>query len=274
VQPDFSLSYLTTAELTPPEAVTVAAQAGYRYAGVRMLPSVPGGLAFPLMNDPAMLRETQARIADTGVGVFDIEIIRLGPDTNVAAFEPFLEAGGRLGARTVLVAGDDTDEARLTERFAALCDLGRPYGLTMDLEFMPFSAVRDLAAAMRIVGGADRDNGGILVDALHFDRSASSFEDLAKVPRQWLHYLQICDAPAEQPKTIEEMIHTARAERLRPGEGGLDLVAIFAALPRDVPVSIEVPTLELAKTVSAVERAALAREAAARVLAALPPERT
>ena len=66
---------------------------------------------------------------------------------------------------------------------------------------------------------------GVLVDALHFDRSNSSIAELGRVPAHRLHYWQLCDGPTERPATTEEMIHAARYERMFPGEGGIDLVS-------------------------------------------------
>jgi sugar phosphate isomerase/epimerase len=40
-----------------------------------------------------------------------------------------------------------------------------------------------------------------------------------------------------------------------PGEGGLDLLSLVRALPSDLPISLEIPTVELAKTVGPLERA-------------------
>ena len=57
-----------------------------------------------------------------------------------------------------------------------------PYGLTADLEFMPWTYVPDLATANKIVAQAGQPNAGVLVDALHFDRSNSSIAELARVP--------------------------------------------------------------------------------------------
>ncbi len=263
----FSLAHLTILDQAPPAAIGVAACAGYRYAGLRLLPATPDGVAYPLMADAALLRDTLACMAATGVGVFDLEIVRLGPATDPRGFLPLFETGARLSARAVLVAGDDPDPARLCERFALLCDLGAPFGLSMDLEFMPWTTVPDLAAAVRIVGAAARPNGGILVDALHFDRSGSNPAELAALPRAWLHYVQLCDAPSGRPADTAAMIHTARAERMFPGEGGIDLDAILHPLPRDLPVSLEVPTATLARTLDPTARARRAREAAASVLA-------
>jgi sugar phosphate isomerase/epimerase len=273
--PKLALAQLMALELSPPEMVRLAAQTGCQAAGIRMIPVVPGGVAYPLMDDLAMLRETQRAVADTGVTIGDLEIAMLKPDTDVAWFLPFLEAGAKLGAKHVLVAGYDPDEGRLTATFAAFCDAAVPFGLTADLEFMPWSEVPDLASTIRIVSAAARPNGGVLLDALHFDRSGSRIEDIARVPRASLNYWQLCDGPREKPTTIEGLLHAARAERMFPGEGGIDLMSLVRAMPADLPISIEVPTAELARTVGPLERArrAVARthELLARVAVELVP---
>lgn len=43
------------------------------------------------------------------------------------------------------------------------------------------------------------------------------------------------------PADEQELIYQARAARQVPGEGGLDLHGLMAALPATLPVSIEVP---------------------------------
>jgi sugar phosphate isomerase/epimerase len=228
--------------LAPPEMVRLAADTGCTAAGIRLLPAAPGGPHHPLMDDPAMLRETLAVIADTGVGILDLEVIRLNADFRVETFAPFLATGEQLGARHILVAGDDPDEARLTASFATLCEAAQRHGLTADLECMPWTTVPDLGSAARIVAAAGHPNGGVLVDALHFARSASTLADVAALPRAWLRYAQICDGVVPGPTTVDGLIFDARCERLLPGEGGIDLTALFATLPADLPISIEVPS--------------------------------
>ncbi|MEX8518349.1 MAG: sugar phosphate isomerase/epimerase family protein [Leptothrix sp. (in: b-proteobacteria)] len=242
----YSLAYLTSNTLTPPQAVRLAAQLGYRCVGLRLLPNAAGAPQQLLLGQPAVLRETVAALDETGVGVFDLEIIRIGADFDPRTCLPLLEAGAALKAKAVLVAGDDPDLARLTDRYARLCELMQPFGLSADLEFMPWTAVPDAQAALRVVAGAGQpSNAGILVDALHVARSGTTLDDLRAIPRALLHYAQICDAPTcaqiGRPFTVEEMIHTARCERLLPGEGGIELRALFDALPSDLPVSVEVP---------------------------------
>jgi sugar phosphate isomerase/epimerase len=271
MMPPFSLAALTALELPPAGLIDVAAGCGYDRVGLRLLPAVPGGIAYPLMEDEAGLKETIARLDATGIAVADLEVVAFRPETEIASFSAFFETGARLGAKHILVAAYDPDLGRFTDRYAGFCAAAAPYGLTADLEFMPWTFVPDLATANRIVAQAGKPNAGVLVDALHFDRSKGSIGEIAQIPVHRLHYWQLCDGPAEPPATTEEMMHAARAERMFPGEGGIDLVALARAMPADITVSIEVPTTELAKTVDATARAARALKAARGVIAAARP---
>lgn len=244
--PPFSLAQLTWLPFSPPELVSLAGRAGYDYAGLRLLPAMPGGVAYALMDDPPMLRETLVRMDDTGVRILDLELIRLTPEARPDAYGRFFETGQRLGAQAVLVAGDDPDEGRLVANFAALCEAARPYGLSADLEFMPWTTVRSAADALRVVEAAGKANAGVLVDALHWARSGSTLADVAAIPAHRLHYAQLCDAQGPMPTTVEGLLHTARVERLLPGEGDIDLVGLCSALPRNLPVSVEMPSQSLA----------------------------
>ena len=238
----FSLAQLMALPFTPPQMLRLAAQTGCAAAGIRLLPAAPGGVAHNLMADVVMLRETKAVLANTGVGVFDLEVIRLNEHFELRDFMPFMDVGAQLSAAHILVAGDDPDEARTTANFAALCAAAARFGLTCDLEFMPWTGVPNLRAAKRIVAAAAQPNGGVLVDALHFARSHSQLDELDDVPRAWLHYAQMCDGAVPGPSTREGLIFDARCERLLPGEGGIALRELFAHLPSDLPISIEVPS--------------------------------
>jgi sugar phosphate isomerase/epimerase len=266
--PPFSLAALTVLELAPPALIDVAAACGYDHVGIRLLPAVLGGLAYPLMDDEAALKETLARLDATGITVADLEVVAFRPETEIAAFSAFFETGARLGARHILVAAYDPDLDRFTDRYARFCEAAAPYGLTADLEFMPWTHVPNLATANRIVAQIGQANAGVLVDALHFDRSNSLIGELTRVPAERLHYWQLCDGPAEPPATTEEMMHAARYERMFPGEGGIALAALTRAMPENIVVSIEVPTASLAKTVDAKTRAQRALDAARRVIGA------
>ncbi|MSP88980.1 MAG: sugar phosphate isomerase/epimerase [Alphaproteobacteria bacterium] len=263
-----SLSYYTVPELTPPEAVTVAAAAGCRHVGLRLLGSQPGRDPMPIMTDTALRRETLDRLADSGLSVLDVNTARLIPETEIAAFGPFLELAAEFGARHILASGDDPDEARLTANFAGLAEAAHRLGLTIDIEFVPWFSVNDLNAAAQMVRAVDAPNLGITVDALHFDRSAGSCDELAHLPPAWFRYAQICDAPAGGRRDRDALIHAAVRERLFPGEGAIDLIGLLRALPPGIPLALEIPTEQLAKSVGALERVRRAVAATRRVLAA------
>ena len=117
--------------------------------------------------------------------MLDVEILRLKPDTLVANFEALLAVGADFGASELLVAGNDPDEQRLTDNFAALCDLAAPYGLHPHLEFMPWTDAKDLTQATRIVENAGRANGCVLVDAQGEVVGEGPPEEIAKIAKSY-----------------------------------------------------------------------------------------
>ncbi len=248
------LAALTVLELSPPDMVSCAAEAGFTSIGLRLLPPTAEEIQHPMVGDTPLVRETARRLADTGIPVLDIELFRLKPDTNVEDYRAALETGARLGAREVLLAGNDPDEARLTDRFAQFCEMAHAYGMGANLEPMPWTDVRNFAQGARIVDAAGHGNGGIVIDPIHFDRGGSRAEEIAAVPTVRLRYMQLCDAPAERPTETETLLHQARAERLMPGDGGLDLRGILRAVPPDLPISLEIPMRTLTRTMPALER--------------------
>ena len=273
-QRPISLCALTALELAPPDLVSAAAAAGYTHVGLRLVAASPTEPQREMVGDTPMVRETRARLDATGLQALDIEVLRLRPETLVARdLLPAIETGAWLGAKHALVVGNDPVESRLADRYAELCDLAARYGVSPELEFMSFSDVKSLAQAERVVERAGRANAGIVVDAYHVSRTGCRLSDIARIPPSRFRYLQLCDAPAAIPPTVEATLAEARAERRFPGEGELDLVSLVRAMPPDIPVALEVPTLGLAKTVGAVERARRAIAGARRVLAAAEPGR-
>jgi len=228
---------------------------------------MPGGVAYPLMEDQAGLKETLARLEATGITVADLEVVALRPETEIAAFSAFFETGARLGARHILVAAYDPRPRPVQGSLCGLLRGRSSYGLSADLEFMPWTYAPDLSTANSIVAQVGQPNAGVLVDALHFDRSRSSIDELARVPAHRLHYWQICDGPAERPTTTEAMLHAARYERMFPGEAASISSRWRRRHAADITVSIEVPTAELAKTMDAKARAQRALTAARNVIA-------
>jgi len=216
------------------------------------------------------MRTTKVRLAANGIEVLDIELARISPDDDPRDFERFLDAGAELGARHVITQLPDPDRSRKIDKFARLCELARPLGLTVDLEFPSWTETPDLREAIRVVRAADQPNAGILVDLLHFARSGSSIADLRQTPAEWFHFVHVCDAPPGVPATNEGLIHTARFERRFPGEGGINVHGILDALPTGLPYALEIPRATLVAQVGGKEHARLAISAARAYLDRMP----
>ena len=251
-----ALAALTVLELPSPEQVAVAAPAGYSHVGLRLIPVA--GQTLPAFEQ----RELERRLDDTGIRVLDVEVFRVDENTQVAQFEPTLALGARLRASEILVHGADADEGRLVDTFSKLCELAARYGINANIEPMPWVEVSTVAKARRVLHKAAMQNSALLVDPIHFFRADNTFADLAGAP---LRYLQFCDAHAGRPAEVQELIRQARGDRLFPGEGGLDLEGLLRALPRGLPVSVEVPharplaPLERARRALAATRSLLSR---------------
>lgn len=252
---ELSLAHLTVLDATPPELVTVAAAAGFRQIGIRLAatPSV-GVPPYDMLGDTPVLRETLARLADTGVSVLDVEFLRFEPQEPKGIPDGFLEAGARLGAQYVLVMSAEPLESRTLARFCDLCERAQAYGLHVCLEFAIYTGVKTLADAARLVKQSGCSNASVLVDALHFSRSGGWPSDIAGVDASLFRYAQICDAAAVIPRAASDLIREARTGRLLPGEGALPLRELVAALPAAIPLAVEAPVRATAG-LSALERA-------------------
>jgi sugar phosphate isomerase/epimerase len=256
--PQFSLAHLTVLGLSPPEMVEAAASADYSFVGLRLNAVTATEPKYALHENTRLLRETKHALAATAVRVLDVELIRLTPTFNVHDYDALLDVSADLGARHLIVQGADAELGRVIEHYGQLCDSAAHRNLTADIEFVTWTETPSLSRASQIVAGVRRDNAGLLVDTLHFSRSNCDLQDLANLPRAWFNYAQVCDAPADPPATVDELIHAARNARLFLGTGGLDVHGILNTLPPGIPYSLEIPNSTLAKQMGLAEYARMA----------------
>lgn len=183
-----SLAALTLLDVPPPEQVRIAAQTGFTHVGLRLLPATPSDPDYDMLGDTAAVRDTLAALMETGVRVSDVEIVRLTADFSLdARLQLFLTTAARLGAKQVLVAGNDENRTRSAENLARLAEAGQAYGLTMNLEPMPWTHLRTIAEARALINASGRSDIGILIDAIHFWRAGESLSTIAALPQNCLN---------------------------------------------------------------------------------------
>ena len=259
--PHVSLAHLTALEARPTELVHAAADAGFRQIGLRLLkdsrfPEEPDHDPGPAGS--AGFRRLQDTLRSRGVSVLDVEVIRLWPDTDLATFLPLLEKGATLGASRALLLSNDPDRTRNADRIAGLAEAALPLGIDICVEFVAYNAIRSFTEAADIIEESGARNARLLIDTLHFCRAGGDLSELCTPRGQLVSYVQICDGPATPPA---DLLPEGRSNRLFPGEGGLPLHEILDALPRDLPLSVEVPNVALAATACVSERASRAAAA-------------
>ena len=251
-RPQFSLAYLTVFGTPPVQMVQIAADTGYDFVSFRLTPVTDDEPSFPFFTDPTFVSDVQNSLRVAGIAALDVELVRTDPGTTALDFKPFMDVSAEFGARHIVTQVPEPDRAKATADFAAICDLAAPYGMTVDLEFIPWSSTRDLRTAADIVIGADRPNGGILVDTLHFERSGSSLNQLSMLDDGLFNFVQLCDAAPATSNDNNELIRVARSDRYPPGEASIDLAPIVSAIPQ-VPYSLEVPNEAMKEEMGVME---------------------
>ncbi|SOC56504.1 Sugar phosphate isomerase/epimerase [Chromohalobacter canadensis] len=143
------------------------------------------------------------------------------------------EAAEALNARAVKVApGLDETEAqadvpRMVDCFGELAIEAAQYGTALTLEIMPFSNVRSIDMARRIVEGAGQANGGLLIDIWHLARSGINYSDIAQIDPRYIGGVELNDADRYPIQPL--WLDTIHRRRL-PGEGALDVQAFVKAV--------------------------------------------
>jgi sugar phosphate isomerase/epimerase len=245
----FSLAHLTALSLSPPELVYMAATTGYDFVSIRPIHlGLPNEPNYDLAKNKQMLADTKQALNETGVGLLDIELAKVADGIDPTVYEPAFEVAAELGGRHVLSSIWTNDRQFAREGFAKICELAKPYGLTVELEFVPIAAVSNLKQAVDVLRDTGCENAGLLIDAHHFHRALVKIEDLEGLPREWFHYFHLCDAGKHIPNNREELTRIMREERLYVGEGGIPLQDILKRLP-NMPYSLEIPHMRRAKEI-------------------------
>lgn len=250
-----------------------------RAAGFDAIALMPGDV-WTLEAQGMSAAEIAGRIADHGLAISEVDCTAcwlpaqqaLEPTDDMGRLvrsltpERVIETAARVGARSVTAVemsrvAVDPDAA--AEAFAAMCDFAAPHGIKVHIEFLPTGGIPDLASAWRIVKAADRPNGGLTVDSWHLFRSGSTLDQLAAIPGERIHTVQINDAPETPQADLWQELMTGR---LLPGQGSFDLTGLIRtldAIGSTAPIAVEVFSTALATQPTAEAMRALAQAGAA-----------
>lgn len=219
-------------EFGPVETIRAAATGGFDATGLWIEPPVW---------TPQVTRDAKAALADSGLELLDVEVVWFKPGASDPDHLRCIDIGAELGAKHVLVVSSDPDMGANAAKLAALCAHAEPSGMRVSLEFGLFTEVKTIAQALGVIAAAAHPLAALLIDPLHLARSGGTPADVAAVSPHLLPYAQFCDAVAVGPAADDPkgIIREAIDERLQTGEGALPLHALLAALPKDIPLSIE-----------------------------------
>lgn len=242
----YQLVHLTDITCPPPEMIRIAARTGYDSVALRTIPmGVEGEKPFDIAKDRKLFSEIKQAVRETGIEIDGIENTRIFDGVDIREYEPCLEAAAELGVRHVLSNIWTDDKAYYTEKFCELCELAENYGITVNLEFVTWSSVKNLQETKELLLASGKKNVGIIVDTLHFYRSRVNINELPELPPEWFVCAHLCDAGKEIPEERESLVHTGRAERLYPGEGAVPIRDIIMNIPnRNVIRGLEIPNLK------------------------------
>jgi sugar phosphate isomerase/epimerase len=269
------LEMISAFGLPPVDYVRLAAELGCAHvslavSGAGINPH--GYAAYDLRLDAPLRRALQAELAASGVAVSMAEGFTVRPDTEMAGRTAEFDLFAELGARRINLVSLEPDWARTCDQFGVIAGMAAARGMGLTMEFAPGLTVHNLPLAMEMVRQIGRDDVHILIDTMHLYRSGGTAADVAALPPGWVDYVQISDVPLVS--SYENYMQEAMTDRKRPGEGELPLADILAAVPRDCPVSMEIPLLAEAKAgIGPYDRLWPAAEAVRALLANLNDER-
>jgi sugar phosphate isomerase/epimerase len=267
-QHPLSLHHLNAFDASHAELIGIAGELGCQH--VCLFTHVPEAARhiYPCITADQVpaLREAQR---NAGVTLCNLEVFPLDGQEDWAAFEAALALGAELGAsKATTHIHDAPDHETAVARFARMCDLAAPYGISPGLEFNAFAGVKDIRTATRIVRDANRPNGSMVCDMLHLVRNGGGPADAADAA-DIIGYVQVSDGPLAMPE--KDWWHEAIRERGLPGTGEFPILETIRHMRPETVIDIEVPQTAARKAgVSPHDRIARVVEATRHLLARLP----
>ena len=146
-----------------------------------------------------------------------------GPTLNCAVFH-----GAKDVAGVVMNPTMDWDAA--TRGLSLLGKLAADRGLRICIEWLPWSALKDIASAWRLIQAAGGENIGLVVDTWHWLRQPGGpdLATLRSIPGSRIHCVQLNDTTRKG--SGDDLMLESMTNRLLPGDGEVEWQPLLAAL--------------------------------------------
>lgn len=245
------IEMLTLLGMNPAEHVRLAADLGCACisTGLTGLPLSMFGIGdfapypmWSLRDDPALRRETIAAMRETGVHIGLGEGFRARSDGRPEDFAGDLDLMAELGARRINAICIEDEIEMGKDQLAVLSEMTLERGMDFTIEFTPPTGINSFEAALEACRHIGQGRARVLVDAMHFFRTAGTLDELRAVDPDWIGYAQLCDG--RLASWDDSYFGEAMFARRVPGEGEFPLHDFIAALPADCEIGLEVPRLD------------------------------
>ena len=219
-------------EFPPEQLIASAAAAGFNAVGI--------------WHDAASWTDQRTAavakaLKDHQLIALDIEAAWFHPGEAIDAHDSIVDIAKAIGARNVLCVSSEPDSMNTQQRLERLCQRAEGSDIRIVLEFLSLTSIKTLEQALAVIKNVKHPAAGILVDALHLQRNASTPADVAQLDPQLLPYLQLCDASLDvRDQSMEGLMEDALYLRKMPGEGDLPLAELLASFADTTPISLEI----------------------------------
>ncbi len=186
------------------------------------------GIDLPSVDAHGSVETVAAVVADRGLRCSDVLVLVADADDALLAARRLASLAAALGAPTCIAAvAAPTPMDRLVATLGVCAAILGDHGSRLAIEFNAYGGLTSIGQAIELADAIGWDRAGVVIDSLHFFRTGAPWAALASLTAEQVAAVQWSDAPAEAPA---DLVHESRHRRLLPGDGGLDLRSLAAAL--------------------------------------------
>ena len=165
------------------------------------------------VRDKYSLQEMKKILVDNGIQYVELEFLTdwflEGGRKQLSDIRKrnLLEAAEALAARHIKV-GDFFQEQcslpHLIDAFAILCEEAAQHGTRIGFELMPFAMIRTLEESLAMVKATGASNGGIIFDLWHVVKLGIPYEEVFRVPPEYVVGVELNDGILIAPWSLHE----------------------------------------------------------------------